>query len=159
MASQIWYHSSGSSGAGKARARLAGLPSYGSFCDDEPPLRGAQLTTAIVLGFEHEATRRSQMSTLVIFPGREVLDHYCRRGRWRCQSVINTLETDSDSACNFRRTLLECIGPKPPEWAFRNHHYAQDDFHQVADSRIVELAKRGWISPHGQCVNYLSLMT
>jgi len=107
------------------------------------------LTTAIVLGVEHEATRRSQMSMLVIFPGREVLDHYCRRGRWRCQSVINTLEKDSDSACNFRRTLLECIGAKPPEWAFRNHHHAQDVSHQVADSLIVDLAKRGWISSQG----------
>ena len=135
------------------RARLETVPNYGPFYDVEHPLQGVQLTSAIVLAFEREAIRRNQKSLVVIFPGPGDMHHYRKSGTWLYQNLIDALDNAGLHPYNFGPTLLQYIGARPDESAFRSHHYTQDVSHLVADSVLAELVKRGWVHPPGGVPN------
>jgi hypothetical protein len=128
----------------EVRARLAGLPTYAPFYDTGHPLQGLQLTTAIMLAFEREASRRGQKSMLVLFPGPDDIRHHRKSGRWLYQSLIDALRAAGASPYNFGEPLLEHLGQRPVETVFQNHHYTREVSHLVADSLAAELGKRGW---------------
>ena len=131
----------------EVHARLARLPTYGPFYDTAHPLKGLQLTTAIMLGFEREAARRGQKAMLVIFPGGGDLIHYRKTGRWIYQNLIDALELAGASPYNFGVTMHQRLGDRPVESAFAKYHYTQEFSHLVADAVAGELARRGWIDP------------
>ena len=129
----------------EVQARMSGLPTYGPFYDVNHPLKGVQLTTAIMLAFQREAARRDQKAMLVVFPGPDDIAHYRNTGRWLYQSLIDALRVAGASPYNFGEPLLRHLGRRPVEAVFQNHHYTQEVSHLVADSLAAELGKRGWV--------------
>jgi hypothetical protein len=130
----------------EVRARLAGLPTYGPLYDPGHPLKGLQLTTAIMLAFEREAGQRGQKALLIIFPGPGDVDHYRKTGKWLYHNLIEALRDAGAQPYNFGETLLDHYGKRPVESIFRDHHYTQEVSHLVADGVTAQLASRGWLN-------------
>lgn len=132
------------------RARLGRYPDSVPLYRPGHPLRGLELTHAILRAFGREAARRGQRPLVILFPGPNDAQHFQATGEDVQEELARRVEADGVAVLRFTPLLIRWLAGRPSASAFREGHFVPELDPFLVETVLRKLGELGVTAPAGR---------